>query len=127
MMDDLVKLSLSVITYLITEPWLCKPFYAICRKLHFFKLKKPGHGSRSVLQKKLQIVNDWHILPYVYFYAFRSLRGRAVALRSVAGLKPRLIRVGFVVYVVSVTLVRLLRLGSVKVIPPKPRTHSTIC
>jgi len=35
-----------------------------------------------MLQQKLQIFNDWHILPYVYFYTIRSLKGPAAALRA---------------------------------------------
>ena len=37
-----------------------------------------------MLQQKLQNFNYWHILPYVYFYAIRSLKGPAVALRAKA-------------------------------------------
>jgi hypothetical protein len=50
------------------------------------ELKKPGHGSRHMLQQQLQIFNDWHILPYecIYFYAIRSLKCRAMSLREEA-------------------------------------------
>jgi len=44
------------------------------------ELKKTGHGSRPVTT---QVTNlQRFILPYVYFYAFRSLKGPAVAFRA---------------------------------------------
>jgi len=80
----------------------------------------------GLLQHKLQIFND---LFCSMFTSMQSVLCRALQWLSERrpGFNPRPIRVGFVVYEVTVILVRLLRLSSVTVIPPTLHTHASIC